>query len=204
MSYAGCSSLALCVLIAGTASATENSDRPAAPAPAEIRVPNIPQGLLAPPPATPAPQPSSDGIAPDPAASSVGLPLAPVQLQAPTLPEDDCNTADCPGPADRRAIPGRAAAKPKPAAAVHIGVPAQRALSVSHNWAENPLAVPTQAPDGRVIFAYSESAPTIVCAPIHVCDIELQEGEVVQGAPHVGDSIRWRISPAVSAARIAR
>ena len=197
MSNAECASLALCVLIAGAAGAAENPDRPAAPAaaPAEIEVPNIPKELMAPPPA---PQPSSDGIAPDPAASSVGLPLAPVQLQAPTPAQDDCDTADCPGAADRRAIPGRRAASPKPAAAVHIGVPAQRALSASHNWAENPLAVPTQDPNGRVIFAYSESAPTIVCAPIHVCDIELQEGEVVQGAPHVGDAIRWRISPAVS------
>jgi type IV secretion system protein VirB9 len=31
-----------------------------------------------------------------------------------------------------------------------------------------------------------------------VCDVELEPGENIQGAPHIGDSVRWRISPAVS------
>lgn len=40
--------------------------------------------------------------------------------------------------------------------------------------------------------------PTIVCAPLRVCDIELQPGEKVIGVPDVGDSVRWGISPAHS------
>jgi type IV secretion system protein VirB9 len=94
---------------------------------------------------------------------------------------------------DKKAV--AAAKKDSP---VHIGLPAQRALAESRAWADDPNAIPTRDSGGRVIYTFSESAPTIVCAPLHVCDIELQEGEVVQGAPHVGDSVRWKISPAIS------
>jgi type IV secretion system protein VirB9 len=58
--------------------------------------------------------------------------------------------------------------------------------------------MPFRDTGGRVVFAYSESAPTIICAPLHVTDIELQSGESVQGAPHIGDAVRWKIAPAVS------
>lgn len=215
MNYRRYSSLALCLLVAGTAGANEDPGQPAAAAPAaapasaEIHVPNVPPELATPPPPATeqASQLPAEGIEPDPAASSVGLPPVPVQPPAPIqlpdpTPPEDCDTADCPGPgtAAARAIPGHtlaAAAKSKPVS-VHIGAPAQKALSESRDWAENPLAVPSLDPTGRVMFAYSESAPTIVCAPIHVCDIELQAGEVVLGAPHVGDAVRWRISPAIS------
>lgn len=219
MNYRRCSSLALCLLVAGTVSANEDPDQPA---PAEVHVPNVTPELAAPQPAARAvSQLPSEGIEPDPAASSDGLPplqaelpaseqqpaLAqsdePTQLPAPTPSGEDCDTADCSGPrtAAARAIPGRvqlAALQPKPLTPVHVGVPARAALAESRGWAENPRALPTLDPSGRVMFAYSESAPTIVCAPIHVCDIELQPGEVVQGAPHIGDSVRWIVSPAVS------
>lgn len=220
MNYRTCSSLALCLLVAGTASANEDPDQAgaaaAAAATAEVHAPNVPPELAAPPPAAePVSQPTTRGIEPDPAASSVGLPplqaelptpeqeSGPTQLARPTPPEEDCDTADCPTikTAAVRTIPGHAQVavlQSKPPAPVHIGLPAQRALLESRDWAENPRAVPTLDPTGRVMFAYSESAPTIVCAPIHVCDIELQPGEIVQGAPHIGDSVRWLLSPAVS------
>jgi len=57
--------------------------------------------------------------------------------------------------------------------------------------------MPVRDAGGRVIFPKG-SSPTIVCAPLRVCDIQLQPGERVQGAPHIGDSVRWKISPAVS------
>ena len=81
---------------------------------------------------------------------------------------------------------------------VQIGPPAQQALAESHAWAENPDAMPTRDNGGRVIFAFSESVPTIVCAVWRVCDLELQSGETVQGAPHIGDAVRWKIAPAFS------
>ena len=57
--------------------------------------------------------------------------------------------------------------------------------------------MPVRDPGGRVLLPRG-TTPTIVCAPLRVCDIELQPGEKVQGAPHIGDSVRWKIAPAVS------
>lgn len=74
--------------------------------------------------------------------------------------------------------------------------PVQRVVE-SRPRAELP-AMPALDSGDRVVFAFSETVPTIVCAPLRVCDIELQAGEVVQGVPHIGDSVRWKIGPAVS------
>jgi type IV secretion system protein TrbG len=64
-------------------------------------------------------------------------------------------------------------------------------------WPGSSDVMPVRDSGGRVIFPRS-SNPTIVCAPLRVCDIQLQAGEKVQGAPHIGDAVRWKISPAVS------
>jgi type IV secretion system protein TrbG len=221
MNHKGSSSLALFLLVAGIAGASQNSEGAASTPRATVTgaqsYPDAAQpqtavaagqptsaGITAntdpDPPTDPTTQqpaapfsPPWDGVAPDPAVSSAGLQSAPVQLPAATAPAGSCDAADCPAPRDKKAL---AAAKNNPP--VRIGPPAQRALAESHAWAEDPNAMPTPGFGGRVIFNYSESAPTIVCAPLHVCDIELQEGEAVQGAPHVGDSVRWKISPALS------
>jgi type IV secretion system protein TrbG len=195
MSYPGCSSLALCLLVAGTAQAAPDPGSSTPTAAAQGEAPNMPAHLTASLAATPTTLSAPKGIVPDPAAFSSGPPTS--GLQEPPVPnsQDSCDSADCRVVSDEPATPD-AGARPRPP--VHIGLAAQQALSESSKWAENPRAVPALDPVGRVVFPYSESLPTIVCAPVHVCDIELQPGEVVQGEPHVGDSVRWRISPAVS------
>src|SRR5207248_4767441 len=40
--------------------------------------------------------------------------------------------------------------------------------------------------------------PTLVCAPLRVCVVELENGEKLVGEPQIGDSVRWIISPATS------
>src|SRR5579884_805289 len=73
---------------------------------------------------------------------------------------------------------------------------AQDAVRVS----EKRMAEPTSAspcPDGRVLFSYGTGLPTVVCAPLRVCMIELQPGEKLVGEPHIGDSVRWNVSPAL-------
>jgi type IV secretion system protein TrbG len=180
-----CSSLALFLLLSGVAAAgPDPAQTPASPPPtASGEVPAPPsEDSTAAQPTAPLLPPPSRGVSPDPAASSVGMEWKPVQLPAAVAPEEDKSA-------------GQVAKKNPP---VHLGLPAQLSLAQSHSWAEDPTAMPTRDTAGRVIYTFSESAPTIVCAPLHVCDIELQEGEVVQGAPHVGDSVRWRISPALS------
>ena len=73
---------------------------------------------------------------------------------------------------------------------------ALEALRVSEHW-QGESNTPSPGPDGRVIYSYGAGLPTIVCAPLRVCMIELQAGERVVGEPHIGDSVRWNISPAM-------
>jgi type IV secretion system protein TrbG len=197
-----CPSLVLCLLVAGTVLANEDPGRSAPATPVEVQVPNIPPELAAPPQQPPgaiSPDPallSADVKQPDTAGAQVPTPQVPPPPlpEAPPRADNNCDTADCTTDSKPPVT------KSKDAPSVHIGVPAQRALSESHDWAENPQAVPSRDTGGRVVFAFNESAPTIVCAPLHVCDIELQAGEVIQGAPHIGDSVRWKITPAISGA----
>ena len=73
---------------------------------------------------------------------------------------------------------------------------AQEAVRVSEKWRGEKLA-PAAGSDGRVMYAYGAGLPTIVCAPLRVCMVELQAGERIIGEPHIGDSVRWHISPAM-------
>jgi P-type conjugative transfer protein TrbG len=53
--------------------------------------------------------------------------------------------------------------------------------------------------DGKVIFLFGETQPSVVCSPLQVCDIELQGGEIVRDVL-VGDTVRWKVEPATSGA----
>lgn len=74
---------------------------------------------------------------------------------------------------------------------------AQAALEVNRAWMDEKHA-PAGGKDGRVLYTYGAGLATVVCAPLRVCVIELEAGEKIIGEPHIGDSIRWLISPASS------
>ena len=71
------------------------------------------------------------------------------------------------------------------------------AMLISRDWevAHNPPAVGS---DGRVVYTYGAGLPIVVCAPLHVCTVELEPGEKIIGEPQIGDSVRWEISPTSS------
>jgi type IV secretion system protein VirB9 len=71
------------------------------------------------------------------------------------------------------------------------------AVVLSREWVEN-RNIPVPGKDGRVVYAYGGGLPIVVCAPLHVCILELEPGEKIVGEPHIGDGIRWEISPSVS------
>lgn len=73
---------------------------------------------------------------------------------------------------------------------------ALEAVRVSESWQAEKNA-PSPGPDGRVMYSYGAGLPTVVCAPLRVCMVELQGGERIIGEPHIGDSVRWNISPAM-------
>ncbi len=73
---------------------------------------------------------------------------------------------------------------------------AQSALTVAKGWMAEKQT-PAPGADGRVLYTYGAGMPTVVCAPMRVCVVELEAGEHLSGEPHVGDSVRWVISPTV-------
>ena len=78
---------------------------------------------------------------------------------------------------------------------VTLSPTAQQAVEFSASWrAQKNGAAP--GPDGRVLFAFGAGLPTVVCAPLRVCLIELQPGEKLVGEPQIGDSVRWNVAPA--------
>lgn len=72
---------------------------------------------------------------------------------------------------------------------------AEAAVHVSERW-RTEMNTPAPGPDGRVLYSYGAGLPIIVCAPLRICIVELEPGEHLVEAPHIGDSVRWRISPA--------
>jgi P-type conjugative transfer protein TrbG len=84
----------------------------------------------------------------------------------------------------------------KPKTDVQLTVTAQEAVQMSEKWMDEHNQ-PAVGRDGRVLYSYGAGLPTVVCAPLRVCMIELQSGEKLVGEPHIGDSVRWNLSPAM-------
>lgn len=79
---------------------------------------------------------------------------------------------------------------------VPLGAKAAAGLRISEAWTGS-RNLPTPGSDGAVQFLYGATLPTLVCAPLRVCDISLQPGEVVKQI-NIGDSTEWQAIPAVS------
>ncbi|MGH9627494.1 MAG: TrbG/VirB9 family P-type conjugative transfer protein [Bryobacteraceae bacterium] len=78
---------------------------------------------------------------------------------------------------------------------VPLSPTAREALSVSQPWMTEKQ-VPAPGKEGRVLYTFGAGLPTVVCAPLRVCVLELEPGEKLVGEPHIGDSVRWSIAPA--------
>ena len=71
-----------------------------------------------------------------------------------------------------------------------------RGVALANRYAAT-RQMPVQGNNGAVVFLYGSTLPSVVCAPLYVCDIALQPGEVVNDV-NIGDSVRWKVSPSVS------
>lgn len=78
---------------------------------------------------------------------------------------------------------------------VTLNTPAREGLAMSEAWSQTP-SLPAPGPDGRVLYTYGEGLPTLVCAPLRLCVIELEPGERLMGDPQIGDAVRWVVSAA--------
>lgn len=73
-----------------------------------------------------------------------------------------------------------------------------KGTTLSGKW-RGQTGLVTRGPDGKVIFLFGETQPSVVCSPLQVCDIELQGGEIVRDVL-IGDTVRWKVEPATSGA----
>jgi type IV secretion system protein VirB9 len=92
--------------------------------------------------------------------------------------------------------PGSAPQGYRAPADIALSSTAQQAVQFSASWREQQNGA-APGPDGRVLLAFGAGLPTVVCAPLRVCLIELQPGEKIVGEPQIGDSVRWNVSPAM-------
>ncbi|MET0254927.1 MAG: P-type conjugative transfer protein TrbG [Luteibacter sp.] len=74
-------------------------------------------------------------------------------------------------------------------------------LDISRKWIASTSASvkPVPGPDGTIRFLFGQSQPSIVCAVMQVCDVELEPGEQVSSV-NLGDAVRWLVEPALSGA----
>jgi len=72
----------------------------------------------------------------------------------------------------------------------------RHAVSLARRWAGR-AEMPQRGEDGVIRFLYGATLPTVVCAPLQVCDLALQPGEIVNNV-NLGDKVRWNVSPAIS------
>jgi type IV secretion system protein TrbG len=84
----------------------------------------------------------------------------------------------------------------KPRTDVPLSPTAAAAVLASQQWGSQ-TDLPAVGPDGRVLYSYGAGMPTVVCAPLRVCIVEMEPGEKVVGEPHIGDAVRWNVAPAL-------
>jgi len=72
----------------------------------------------------------------------------------------------------------------------------RRAISLARRWVSR-AEMPQRGPGGVIRYLYGATLPTVVCAPLQVCDLALQPGEIVNNV-NLGDKVRWNVAPAVS------
>jgi len=67
----------------------------------------------------------------------------------------------------------------------------------ARRWQAGEGAKPVRGNAGQVLFPYGEAQPTVTCAPLRACDVELEPGEVIDNVV-LGDTVRWLLAPAKS------
>ncbi|MDO5484036.1 MAG: P-type conjugative transfer protein TrbG [Desulfovibrionaceae bacterium] len=74
----------------------------------------------------------------------------------------------------------------------------KQALRLSADWSRRNVA-PVLGEGGKVIYVHGAAMPTILAAPMQVCDVELEKGETVNEIV-VGDSARWLVETGTAGA----
>lgn len=72
-----------------------------------------------------------------------------------------------------------------------------KAIEQARRWQTTGVAKPVLSDDGVLLYPYGEYMPTMVCAILRSCIIDLEPGESITGIKP-GDKVRWKFSKVVS------
>jgi P-type conjugative transfer protein TrbG len=92
------------------------------------------------------------------------------------------------------AYSGSASIPPLSADTIKLNRKEQVGVQLTNQW-KNSQINPMRGENGTIIFPFGVTMPSIVCAPLHLTIVQLQEGEIIRSS-NVGDSIRWKVLPA--------
>ena len=108
--------------------------------------------------------------------------VAPTMPTMPTLPDSQPSTE----------MPAKAPKGYKARSEVALDSATSQALNMATKFLERPN-VPREGKDGRLVYTYGAGLPTLVCAPLRWCLIELIPGETAKNA--VPSDERWDAKP---------
>ncbi len=69
-------------------------------------------------------------------------------------------------------------------------------VKMAKEWLDNDIKS-MKGKDGRIIFMFGATMPTVICTPLKTVDIELEAGEKIVDVKS-GDTIRWDFDTAIS------
>jgi len=79
-----------------------------------------------------------------------------------------------------------------PVVAAVQSVPTETGLKAKPLTTRTKSSQGLAAGEGRVLFPYGQSQPTVTCAPLHICVVTLMPGEKINDLS-IGDSVRWLV-----------
>ncbi len=121
------------------------------------------------------------------------IPAAPLRLRSRTVfrPSESTRRRN---PGKRLTLVGTArSSAPSAAIAAHTSaspINADTLAAASAEWGAAGIAPALLGGDGEVLYAYGENRPTVTCAPLRLCVINLIPGDRIVNIA-IGDSVRW-------------
>ena len=121
------------------------------------------------------------------------VPAAPLMLRSHTVFRPSVSGGSR-SPGKRLRLVGAAhSSAPSAAIAAHTSsspINADTLAAASAEWGAAGIAPALLGGDGEVLYAYGENRPTVTCAPLRLCVINLMPGDRILNIA-IGDSVRW-------------
>jgi len=76
-----------------------------------------------------------------------------------------------------------------------LGKKSRKAVKLANEWINKPVLPSVEGKDGNVVYTFGATMPVLVCRPLRVCVLQLEQGETIIDPPRCGDTAQWEITP---------